>query len=56
MRRLIPLLVLAAAACGGYLRPGGAAPWCFTRSGEYDCAKATAERDSLAKADTTGGR
>ena len=59
-RRLLPLFLLLLAACGGYLRPGGAAPWCYTRSGEYDCTAATAERDSLradsVARDTTGGR
>lgn len=53
MTRLLPLALLLLAGCGGYLQPGGAAPWCKTIEGRHDCRAANAERDSIAKADTT---
>lgn len=62
LARLFALLGLGAAlvsACTGYWAPGGAAPWCKTARGTYDCTAARLERDSLradsAKVDTTGG-
>jgi hypothetical protein len=52
------LALVALAGCTGYWAPGGAAPWCRTKAGRYDCRAARLERDSVRAdsltADTTG--